>query len=574
MPGKAFFIFYILMKKLRWQILVVLLTLVVVSILLLTQRSSPLGMILPQPASGGIYTEALVGSFGRLNPALDWTNSADRAVDSLIFSGMIKFDSRGDPLPDLAESWGVSQDGTIYNISLRQNAFWHDGMPVTSDDVLFTLSMLRSQFSTYPADTRAMWDEILVKRLDEHTLQFVLPEPFAPFLDYLSFGILPKHLLETLPADQLINSDFNIQPVGSGPYRLDEIVVENGQVAAVRLVVSENYYGGKPFIEQITFRYFPNSVSALNAYRQGDMLGISEITPDILDEACAEENLNCYTSRLPRLSLVLFNLNSNAVPFLQEKNIRRALLLGLNRQRMVDITMNGQGVIADSPLLPGTWAYYSGIQHFEYDPVAAERLMSESGFILPAGATVRNKDGVALAFTLLHPDDLLHTRQAQWIQQDWASIGVQVTLQAMPYTSLLNDVLAPRLYQAALVDLDLSGSPDPDPYPFWHQSEATGGQNYSQWDNRSASEYLEQARVIVDQTTRARFYRNFQVTFTKEMPAILLYYPVYTYGVDMRVNGVQLAPLFEPSDRFNTIMDWYLLTRRSAGETAEPASIP
>jgi peptide/nickel transport system substrate-binding protein len=562
------------MKKLRWQILVVVLTLIVVGILLVTQRSSTLNIVLPQPASGGIYTEALVGSFGRLNPALDWTNPAARAVDSLIFSGMIKFNSRGEPQPELAESWGVSQDGMIYNISLRANALWADGQPITSDDVIFTLGLLRSQYSTYPADARAMWDQIQVNRLDEHTLQFVLPEAFAPFLDYLSFGILPKHLLETLPADQLVNTDFNLKPVGSGPYKFDHLTVDNGQVTGVTLVVSENYFGGKPFIEQVVFRYYPTAAAALEAYQQGDMLGISEISPEILDAACGDPNLNCFTSRQPRLALVLFNLKSNDVPFFQDKNIRRALLLGLNRQRMVDVALGGQAVVADSPILPGTWAYYNGIQHAEYDPNAAEAMLASAGYTLPAGAAIRTKDGAPLAFTLLHPDDAAHTRLAQWIQQDWAAIGVQVTLQAVPYASLVNDSLTQRTYQAALVDLDLSRSPDPDPYPFWHQAEATGGQNYSQWDNRPASEYLEQARVIFDQNIRARLYRNFQVVFTKETPAVLLYYPVYTYGVDVRVNGVQLAPIFDPSDRFDTILNWYLLTRRATGETAQPTTSP
>src|SRR5512137_2381125 len=141
------------MKKLRWQFLVVALTLVVVAVLLLTQQPS-VNPILPKPVSGGIYTEALVGSFGRLNPLLDLTNPADRDVDRLLFSSLIRFDSHGVPQPDLAESWGVSADGTIYNVTLRGNANWHDGNPVTSDDVLFTLNLLRTQYSAYSPDVR------------------------------------------------------------------------------------------------------------------------------------------------------------------------------------------------------------------------------------------------------------------------------------------------------------------------------------------------------------------------------------------------------------------------------------
>ena len=564
------------MKKLRWQILVVILTLVVVGILLLTQTSTlnPLSQILPQPTSGGIYTEGLVGSFGRLNPILDLNNPADRDIDRLLFGSLFKFDSYGIPQADLAESWGNTPDGTIYNVTIRANAFWHDGQPVTTDDVLFTLSLLRSEYSAFPADVRALWDEVEVTRLSDKTIKFTLPEPFVPFLDYLTFGLLPAHLLQNVPADQIMNADFNLNPVGNGPYRFDHLTVENGQVTGVVLTASENYYGKTPFIEQIVFRYYPTAQDAMEAYRQGEVLGISQVTSDILPDALTEKNLLLYSGRLPRISLILFNLKNAEVPFLQEKSIRRALMLGLNRQWMVDTYLHSQAIVADSPILPGTWAYYSGVQHIDYDPDAAISALKADGYILPADGTVRAKDTQQLAFTLLHPDDELHTQLAQAIQKDWAGIGVQVTLQAVPYDSLLNDYLVPRQYQAALVDLDLSRSPDPDPYPFWHQAEATGGQNYSQWDNRTASEYLEQARVLVDQNVRARLYRNFQSVFAKELPALLLYYPVYTYGVDVRVQGVQIPPLFEPSDRFNNVSDWYLVTRRALDQTAAPTTAP
>jgi peptide/nickel transport system substrate-binding protein len=187
---------------------------------------------------------------------------------------------------------------------------------------------------------------------------------------------------------------------------------------------------------------------------------------------------------------------------------------------------------------------------------------------------VRTKDDVSLSFTMVYPDDDLHAQIAQVVPENWAAIGVDVKLTAVPYESLLNDYLTPRTYQAALVDLDLSRSYDPDPYPFWHQAEITAGQNYSQWDNRSASEYIEQARVVADMDVRTRLYRNFQVIFSREVPALLLYYPVYTYAVDQRVQGVQSAPLFESADRFNGITDWYLVTRRVLDKTSQPTSVP
>ena len=564
------------MKKLRWQILVVAVTIVIVALLLLSQQ--PVSVItLPEAAPGGIYTEALVGSMGRLNPMLDWNNSADRDVDRLIFSGLIRFDSRGLPQPDLADSWGASADGTIYNFSIRPNAVWHDGQPVTSDDVLFTIEMIKSAGSLFPQDVKDLWSQVEVKRLDDKTFQIKLPEPFAPFLDYATFGVLPKHLLETVPADQLATAEFNLSPIGSGPYKFDRLLTSGGQITGVVLIPNPDYFIQPPFIEQVVFRYYPNSASAFAAYQQGEVLGVSQLTNDVLEQALMEPTLSVYTSRLPQMGLVFLNNNNPNFPFLGSANVRRALLLGVNRNIIVSHILKGQAVIANGPILPGSWAYYDDIETFEYDPDAATALLKEEGYVIPAGGgDVRAKDGQFLTFTLVHPDDALHTQIAQAIQSDWALIGVRIDLQSVTYDSLVNDFLTTRNYAAALADLNTSRTPDPDPYLFWHQSEATGGQNYSQWDNRTASEFIETARTAADFTERARLYRNFQVVFTKDMPSLPLYYPVYSYGVDVQVQGVQVAPMYDVSDRLALITEWYLVTRRTLEEqaTSAPTTAP
>ncbi len=564
--------FFALMKRLRWQILVVVVTLVLVGILLLSVQPGDETPIGPQPTTGGVYTEGLVGSMGRLNPLLDWNNSPDRDVDRLLYSGVMRFDPRGMPVTDLAESWGATEDGTIYNFTLRSNALWHDGMPVTSDDVIFTIELMKSPASFYPLDVKELWAKIEVVRLNEKNLQFKLPEPYAPFLDYMTFGVLPKHLLGSVPMEQVLNAEFNLKPVGSGPYKFDQLLVESGQITGVVLTVFEQYYLEKPYIEQVIFKYYQTPAAALDAFTSGDVAGVSQITPDILPQALAEPKLSVYTSRLPQMGYVLFNLNNPEVPFLQEPKIRRALMLGLNRQWLIDSLLQGQAIPADGPILPGSWAHYDGVEHIPYDADAAIALLKELGFTLPAdGSNVRVKEHQSLTFSLVHPDDPLHTQMAQSIQANWAAIGVKVDLIAVSYDSLINDYLAPRKYQAALVELALSRTPDPDPYPFWHQAEATGGQNYSQWDNRTASEYLEQARVTTDFSLRTRLYRNFQVIFGRELPSLPLYVPVYSYGVNETVQGVQMPPLFDPSDRLSLIARWYLVTRRALEQTPTPA---
>jgi peptide/nickel transport system substrate-binding protein len=508
-----------------------------------------------------------------LNPLLDWNNPADRDVNRLLFSSLIRFDERGLPQTDLAEAWGMNEEGTIYNFTIRPNAVWHDGEPVTSDDVIFTIELLKSDGSLFPQDIKELWKNVEVTKLNDpnnKSLKFTIPEPFAPFLDYLTFGVLPKHVLEGVTPEGLDPAEFNINPVGSGPYKFDHLVLEEGQISGVVLTSFDRYFGKRPFIPQVVFRYFPTSAAALDAYEQGDVLGISRISRDVLNEALEQPGLSVYTSRMPQISMVLLNLNNPEVSFLQEPEVRRALLLGLNRQRMISNLLGGQAIVADGPIFPGSWAYYDGVEHLEYDPEGAIGLLKGAGYQIPVeGGTVRAKEGNSLTFTMLHPDSELHTKLAQTIQASWAEIGVEVNLQPVPYDRMAFDYLAPRLYQAALVDLNLARTPDPDPYPFWHQAEATGGQNYSQWDNRTASEYLEQARVNTDFDVRTRLYRNFQVMFAKELPSLPLYYPVYSFGVDTQVLGVQVPPLSDSSDRLALVTDWYLVTRRALETTPE-----
>jgi len=476
------------------------------------------------------------------------------------------------PQGDLAESWGISQDTKVYNFSLRRNVVWHDGEPVTSDDIIFTIGLMKSDQSIFPADIRDLWNKVEVKRLDDKTLQFRLPEPFAPFMDYLSFGVLPKHLFDSFTPDQLVDATINLKPVGSGPYRFNHLLVENGKIAGVVLQAFDSYYGKRPFIDQVTFRLYPDSPSVLAAYQKGEIMGIGQVTTDILPQALQEPNLHLYSGRLPQLTMVLLNLNNTDTPFLGDASIRRVLLQGVNRQWMVDHLLSGQAILANGPIFPGSWAYYDGIASIDYDPEAAIAALKKAGYTIPAsGGTVRQKtDGSKLQFTLLYPDDAAHKSIAEILQRDWNALGFGVTLQAAAYNDLVSNNLEKRVYQAALVDLNLMQSPDPDPYPFWHQAQITTGQNYSNWDDRQASEYLEQARVTVDLGERSKMYRNFQVRFSQELPALPLFYPVYTYGVDASVQGVRIGPLYDPSDRFSTVTGWFLVAKRTLEQTATP----
>ena len=371
----------------------------------------------------------------------------------------------------------------------------------------------------------------------------------------------------------MVDDPFNLKPIGCGPYKFERFIVDNGIVTGVSLTANSDYYQKKPFLNRVVFSYYPDSQTAWQAYVNGEVEGIGHIQADILSQVLADQNLSLYSGRQPRLAIIYLNLKNPDLPFFQEASFRQALMRGLNRQRIIDTLLNGQAVLADNPILPGSWAYYEGLEGFEYDLPVAEKLLADAGFS-------QNTEGVLLykekqvQFQLMVPQEPLFQSIAEAVQRDWQELGIQVELIPTPYDQLVVDYLEPRDYQAALVEINLSNSPDPDPYPFWDQAMATGGQNYAQWEDKTASDYLEQARITVDIGERMRLYHNFQVLFAKELPSLPLYYPIYNYAITSRVQGVQVGPLFDPADRFNGIADWFLLAKKASEPTVPATATP
>lgn len=574
------------MRHLRWQALIALLGMILVGGLLVGQGRSDTFREVPVPGVGR-YTEALVGAPQALNPLLDRFNPADRDIDRLIFSGLTRFDASGQPVPDLA-NWFISDDQLTYTFILKPALKWHDGQPVTADDVAFTMGLLQDPAYPGPADVGALWRSVNVKVINPQTVTFTLPEPFAPFLDYATVGLLPEHLLAGTSAATLPGLDFNLQPVGSGPFAFSRWLTDGGRVTGVALTAFPDYAGPRPLLNEIQFNFYPDEAAAFAAYRQdpNQILGISRLGEGQVAEALTMPQLGLYTSVLPEYSLILLNLQSDELPFFKEKKVRQALLYGLNRSAMVSDILQGQAVVADSPVLPGSWAYNSDLPRMDYSPPTATSLLESAGWVLPEGAVagtetyVRQKGGVSLRFTLITPDDPAHVAVANAAKATLAALGIWADVTPVDARALRSQYLEPRprVFQAVLVDLNFAGTPDPDPYPLWHQTQVESGQNYSGLDDRVISQLLEEARITTDINTRARLYRSFQSRFVDQVPALLLYYPVYNYAVDTRVKDVQIGPLTEPSDRFNSLAEWYLVTLRviveQPGEAASPTATP
>jgi peptide/nickel transport system substrate-binding protein len=567
------------MRNLRWQILIAVGGLILVIGLLAGQAPSTT-VIQEQPLIGGTHTEGLVGEIIRLNPLLSSFNQVDRDISALIFSGLLRFDSRGNPVPDLAEGWAVSADASLYTITLREDAIWHDGQPVSSDDVVYTFSKLQDDDFPGPGDLNELWREVTIIRLDERRVQFQLPESFSPFLDYLTIGLLPDHLLRGVSAGDLIDHPYNLEPVGTGPFKFVGFLVEDQRITGASLVAFDDYYGERAFLERVDFRLYPTPQAVYEAYANGEVLGVSQVDEETLPPALANVSLNMHTARLPRIGLIYLNLQHAEKTFLADKLIRRSLLMAINRNYLIQEMLNGQGIVPVGPIMPGTWASASGLEPYTFDPIEAERLLESLGWELPAGASpgsaeyIRSKDEQELSLELIYAEDPLSARMASAVKSYWEDIGVQVTLLPVEEATILEQHLIPRSYQALLSELNLGRYPDPDPYPLWHDSQSETGQNYSGYNDRNSSIWLEQARTNPDPGRRMELYRSFQFRFQDQVPALLLYYPTYTYGIDIQLQGVSVGPLLDPSDRFRSITTWHILARRGAPVTSTETPAP
>jgi peptide/nickel transport system substrate-binding protein len=544
--------------------------LILVLVLLLGQSpETPISA--PEPQKGGAYSEALVGSISRLNPVLDFANQTDRDIDRLLYSGLIRFDSRGMPQSDLAESWSVSADATLYTFRLRPDAVWHDGQPVTSDDVIYTFSKMQDDAYPGAADLHKMWKKVNVIRLDELNIQFQLPEPFAPFMDYLAVGLLPEHLLRGVTVQDLVNHPFNLSPVGTGPFKFDRFFVQDGRITGISLVRNDQYRPQPAFLERVDFQLYADSGAALQALLANEVQGIQSVSLAQLPQVLERPDLNVYSSRLPIETLVFLNTKAPEKEYIGDKKFRQALLHAINRQALIDQVYQGQGIVAVGPILPGTWAFNDGLSPVEYDPDLAGSLLESLGYGLPVGSTpgsaeyVRiDEDEEQLSLELAYPDDPAHESIARLIQGYWQAVGIETDLEAVPAEQLLTDYLDERDFEAVLTEVNLSRSPDPDPYPFWHDTQAENGQNYSGLSDRNSSIWLEQARTTPDYGRRADLYRSFQHRFLDQLPALPLFHPVYNTAVSALVQGIRVGPLFDPSDRLARISEWYTTTGRKS----------
>ena len=551
-------------RHIRWQLLLGLAGIaLLVALLGISTYSVPTVVI---PDRGGVFREGIAGTPQNLNPIWCNDDTVDRDICALIYRGLTRMDKSGKVAPDLAEGWTIDND-RIYTFRLQPDLYWQDGVRLTAADVLFTIGVLQDPDLRDIPGLPSLWRNVTVEQLDELTVRFSLGEPFAPFLDYTTIGLLPAHIYGTIPVRDIATNVVKFTPVGSGPMKIVDM-------AADHITLEPNsYYGGpEPYISTLDMRFYPDHASMLAAYGAGAIDGISRLLPADLNSAGARSDLQLFSTVQSGYTNVLFNLQNPNTPFFQEKEVRQALMLALDREALVRDVLYGQGMVANSLLLPEHWAFNPAVPAYGYDPAQAQALLDAAGWVDSDGDGIRDKEGLPLRFLLHVSNDMLSQTMGDRLAADWRAIGVDAVPSVVTLAGMVTDFLAPRRFEAALTSWDQVG--DPDPYPQWHSSQAAGGgQNYTGWANAEADQLMEEARKSSDSNKRKELYGRFQSIFAEELPSLLLYYPVYTYGVSDRVNNVQIGSLNTPSERFANFADWYIASRRVPANQA-PADLP
>ena len=506
------------------------------------------------PDYGGTYVEGIAGNPHAINPILSQSNPVDQDLVSLIFTGLTKANEKGEIVPDLAESWDISPDETVYTFYLRQDVLWHDGAPFTAQDVLFTISAIQNPAFECSLFLSDMWRSVVIQQVDTYTVRFILREPFAPFLDYTTLGIIPAHILASVPIETLRDSKFNTAPIGTGPFKVDEVSARR-----VLLVANPDFYGPRSYLDRIEFAFYPSDAAVFEARKRKEVAGLARILPEQLDVVRTDDSLTLYTAPLSGYNLVFLNLDRGVF---QDRTVRQAMMWALDRQALLDGLLGGQGMVVHSPILPDSWAYDADVPRYSHDPHKAIALLEEAGWFDDNQDGVRERGSVQLEFTLVtNEDDPVRVAMIEAISEQLAEVGIRAIPQTVGWEELAG-MLRLRRFDAILAGWQ-GLPPDPDPYPYWHSSQATeDGLNFANCLNSEMDELLESARSTSNREERQELYRRFQLLFQADVPSLLLYQPVYNYAVDSSFRNVQLGPMIATSDRFRTMSDWYIATQR------------
>lgn len=502
------------------------------------------------PARGGTLQSAMWSApDGKFNPIIQ-SDLYTSFVTDQVFFGLFYLDDKFTPRPGMAKYWDVSADNRTFTFYLRDGLRFHDGVPLTAEDVRFTFEAIMHPdykgprnvgfevVDGYDAYREGRSDHVSgIKVIDSKTISFTLTEPSAPFFtDNLGYGIVPRHLYRDVPiADWgLPGTDPNLaRPIGSGPFKWSSSAPGQFYI----LEAFDDFALGRPYIDRIIWKVLAQST----ALAQLEVSAIDFADIDIRDLDTVAKMPHMQVIETPQLGYQYLGFNTRMAPF-DDVRMRQAVAYAVDTEALVNDLLDGHGAQLFAPIHPLTWAYTEdGLNRYDYNPQKAGEILDSLGWTMGPGG-VRTKDGKRLEVELIYPSgNQVRERSAPVIQAWLKAVGMDVTLTKLEFASLLDRILFKHNHQMALVGFSLSV--DPDPMPLYGQNAIGDGQfNFAQWTTPLSEELMLKGQRTLDIEQRREHYVQWQKHYAEEIPNYLLYTQNNIWGINKRVKNIKASP--------------------------------
>lgn len=523
------------------------------------------------PATGGTLNEGLIGLPRTINPVLAITE-IDRDISSLVYAGLMKY-SDGELVPDIAKSYTVSDDGLTYSFVIRDDVHFQDGIPLTTDDIVFTITKI--QEANLKSPRRPDWTNIVINQKSETEISFTLKQAYSPFLTNTTVGILPKHIWGSLTDNEFIFNNHNIEPVGAGPYKVTSVKKDSESIPTeYTLKTWHGYHEKVPYLSSIVFKFFADENKAISALKDGTIDSLPAVSA-LASSELAESSIEKYTllsEPLPRIFGIFFNQNQN--PVLADKVVRRALEMAIDRQEIIDSVLFGYGMPLTGPLplyTSGLTDSHNSIETTtETSTTTPSRIIKAMEYLEDNGWS-KNSDGIyeketksstqQISFTLYTADTPDLKKTADIIEDFWKRLGVSIEIKVFESNDLYQNIIKTRKYDALLFGEQIGK--DRDLYAFWHSSQRNApGLNVSMYTNSKVDKLLEDIRKTDDAKLRSEKYVELDELIRNDIPAIFLYSPNFIYVIPKSIQNIRLETMSTPSDRWNSVEEWYQTTEK------------
>jgi peptide/nickel transport system substrate-binding protein len=548
-------------------VLVLVLVLGVLGAAITAPAFAPVSVPQPTPTAAPlvIHREAVVGRPSSVNPVTARTQ-ADRDLVALLFRGLVRSGADGRPAADLAAGWTVEAKGARWTFRLRADARWQDGVPVSSDDVVYTVRVL--QDPAYTGPLAAGWQGVTATAIDAATVRFDLAVPLGGFLQAAAQPLLPAHLLASVPVGDLADAPFSARPVGNGPFALTDLTSDAAVLEPVLAPLDPGSgplatFGpgavrpGSPRLVGLELRFYAGPDEAMAAYRAGEVDAVSGLPPAAAAALATAPATRRIAYPGTTLTGVYLNLRPGAGPF-SDARVRTALLAAVDRGRLVTDLLAGSGQRADTPIPPSSWAFDpKAAPAVAYDRKAAAAGLRAAGWTKTGAGWLPPRAKKPVTIELLAADASVNpvaAGAAARVAAAWTSLGIPTTVTPLAAGDLVERLRGAE-FVAAVADVNVGL--DPDPYPLLASAQVqAGGSNVSGFQDPALDAALAAARAPGTDAARAAAYTRLQALLGRLVPILPLFFRDSVFVVSDRLVGPRAVPVADPSGRFWDVVAW------------------